>query len=57
MIAKLYAFLVCLLAVLLPWRLRIVLSEILGWMTQAIYLSYYGIFSFILKQLKDEKDV
>jgi hypothetical protein len=56
MIERSIAFMICLLGVLLPWRLRVVFSEILGWMVQQIYYSYYGILNFILKELKKAED-
>lgn len=49
---RVWAFAVCLIGVLLPWRLRVVFSEIIGWFTQFIYFSYFGILNFILKELK-----
>ncbi|MBT3583804.1 MAG: hypothetical protein HN509_02765 [Halobacteriovoraceae bacterium] len=36
----------------MPWRLRILLSEVLGWITQFFYFTYFGILNFILKELK-----
>ena len=56
MLEKIYAFIICLAGILLPWRLRIALSEILGWLTQFIYLTYYGILKFILSELKDAEE-
>jgi hypothetical protein len=47
-----WAFFVCLIGVLLPWRLRVAYSEIVGWITQFIYYSYFGILNFILKELR-----
>ena len=41
-----------LIGLLLPWRLRILYSEILGWITQLVYFTYYGIFNFILSELR-----
>jgi hypothetical protein len=56
MIERSIAFMICLLGVLLPWRVRVVFSEILGWIVQHIYYSYYGILNFILKELKKAED-
>lgn len=55
---RLIGMFISLVGLLLPWRLRILFSEILGWMTQAIYFTYFGIFNYILKELREgqEKD-
>lgn len=50
--ARLLGLIICLAAVLMPWRLRVVFSEALGWLTQVVYFTYYGIFNFILKELR-----
>ena len=52
MIEKTLALIVCIIGVLLPWRLRVAFSEGLGWITQQVYYTYYGILNFILKELK-----
>jgi hypothetical protein len=52
MISKAIGFFLCLFAVLLPWRLRILFAEFLGWLTQLIYYTYYGIFNYILRELR-----
>jgi len=44
---------VCLLAVLLPMRLRILLCEGLGWMLQLGYWTAFRVTRFILRQLQD----
>lgn len=49
---KSLAFLICTIGVVLPWRARIIFSEILGWMTQFIYLEYIVILRFIINELK-----
>ena len=52
MIAKMFNGTLLLIGLLLPWRLRILYSEILGWITQLVYFTYYGIFNFILSELR-----
>ena len=44
-------FIICSIGVILPWRLRIIYAEILGWIAQLIYLIYFSIFKFIIKNL------
>jgi hypothetical protein len=56
MFGRLIAFFVCLIGLILPFRLRIIFSEILGWFIQFIYFSYFGLFNFILKELKNVED-
>jgi len=48
---KILAFMVCLLGLLLPSRLRVLYSEALGWITQFVYLNYIVILKFIIKEL------
>lgn len=50
--SKLIGLLISLIGVLMPWRLRIFFSELLGWFTQFIYFTYYGILNYLLKELK-----
>lgn len=47
---------ICLVGLILPWRLRVLFSEFLGWVTQAIYFTYFGIFNFILTELRKAKE-
>ncbi|MBN2407017.1 MAG: hypothetical protein JXJ19_04920 [Elusimicrobia bacterium] len=51
MIRRLLGILVCSAAVLLPWRLRCLYSEALGWTAQFVYYVYFRILSFILKEV------
>lgn len=51
--SRFIAFVVCVIAVLLPWRLRIVFSEILGWFVQGAYFAYYGILNYLIRELKN----
>lgn len=55
MISRIIGFLICIMAVLLPWRLRIIFGEIVGWFVQIFYYTYFGIFNFILLELKKAK--
>ena len=50
------AFPLCLAGVLLPWRLRVIYSECMGWMVQFIYMNYIYTLKFILKELEKAKD-
>jgi hypothetical protein len=52
---KSIAFLVCSVGLILPWRLRCLYSEILGWITQFIYLNYIGLLKFIIAELQKAK--
>lgn len=56
MISRFIGILISLMGLLLPWRLRILFSEFLGWVTQAIYFTYFGIFNFILTELRKAKE-
>ena len=54
---KLLGLIICSIAVLLPWRARVLYNEALGWTAQFFYYNYYCILSFILKELgSDNKD-
>ncbi len=52
MISRLIGLIICTFALLLPWRLRVYFSELLGWITQFIYYTYYGILNYLLRELK-----
>lgn len=49
------SFIICSLGIILPWRLRTIYSELLGWITQFIYLNYIVILKFIVKELEKSK--
>ncbi len=55
MIRKLIAFIICSIGVLLPWRLRCLYIEVLGWITQFFYFSYFFILKFIINELEKAK--
>jgi hypothetical protein len=52
---RLMAIPICLVGVLLPWRLRIVYAEALGWVTQFVYMNYIYILKLILRELEKAK--
>ena len=45
------AFFICLAGVLMPWRLRVLYSEALGWLVQFVYMNYVYIIKFILREV------
>lgn len=54
MISRAVALIICTIGVLLPWRARIIFSDLLGWTVQFIYFLYYGTLNFLLKELKKD---
>ncbi|KKU13895.1 MAG: hypothetical protein UX17_C0006G0009 [Parcubacteria group bacterium GW2011_GWC2_45_7] len=46
---------ICSIGVLLPWRLRCIYSEALGWVAQFFYLNYFAILKFIVDELEKAK--
>jgi len=48
---RIMAFFICLAGALLPWRLRVIYSEALGWVVQFVYMNYIYIIKFILREL------
>lgn len=48
---RILAFFICLAGVLLPWRLRVLYSEALGWLFQFVYMNYIYIIKFILREV------
>lgn len=57
MISRFIGIFISIIGLILPWRLRILFSEFLGWVTQAIYFTYFGIFNFILSELRKAKEL
>ena len=49
-------YVICLIGVLLPWRLRVVFSELLGWVMQALYFAYFSLLKFIVSSLADKEE-
>jgi hypothetical protein len=55
MIRRMNAFLICLVAILLPWRLRIAFANAIGWVGQGVYWFYMRLMRWMLRQLKPGK--
>lgn len=51
MFRKIVAFFLCGFAILLPWRLRCLYVEFLGWVVQSFYLTYVVILKVIINEL------
>jgi len=47
----LLGYIVCLVALLLPNRLRVLLVDGLGWLWQGVRFMFKGIFEFLVRQL------
>ena len=56
MFKKVLGFFICLFAVLLPGALRNLFSELLGWLTQFVYMNYVYLLKFMLKELEKAKN-
>jgi len=56
LLSRVIAFFICLIAVILPYRLRIGFTELVGWGVQFFYATYFGIINFIIKELKAEEE-
>ncbi|MFH1619952.1 MAG: hypothetical protein ABIG11_08620, partial [bacterium] len=52
---RIMTFPLCLVGVMLPWRLRVIYSECLGWTAQFVYMNYIYTLKFILKELEKAK--
>ncbi|MFA5062548.1 MAG: hypothetical protein WC578_00550 [Candidatus Omnitrophota bacterium] len=50
-----FVFLICLLGMMLPWRLRVIYCDILGWILQGVYMAYFFILKTIISSLKKNK--
>ncbi|WP_185903078.1 hypothetical protein [Bacteriovorax stolpii] len=37
--------------------MRVILSEILGWITQFVYFTYFGILNYILGEIRKAKEL
>ena len=48
-------FLICFAGVLMPWRARVIFSELLGWIAQAMTGAYFLVVKFIVKSLVGPK--
>ena len=49
------AFIVCILALMLPWRLRVMFANAMGWTAQGVYFLYYSLIKYLLKNLQGKK--
>jgi hypothetical protein len=49
---RLFALGICALAVLLPWRLRLLLGSALGWGAQGFYLATFCLTRVMVRALK-----
>ena len=56
MFRKIVAFIICSIAVVLPWKLRCIFSEMLGRITQFLYGSYVAILKYIVKETGSSGD-
>ncbi len=50
---KLFVLTICVFALALPMRLRVMLSEAIGWVLQFGYWIAYKVTRFMVKQLSD----
>ncbi len=53
---RILAYLICLFALLLPWRLRVAFAGLLGWITQGIYGLLYAVMRILVKNLRNDSD-
>ena len=54
MFGRLIGFVVCAIGLILPHRLRIWFSELLGWIIQGMYFAYAGLINYLLRELRKE---
>ncbi|MCK9594779.1 MAG: hypothetical protein PHH68_07375 [Candidatus Omnitrophica bacterium] len=52
---RMLGLLICFIGVLLPWRARVIFSELLGWIAQAMTGAYFLLAKFIIKSLSGSK--
>jgi hypothetical protein len=50
-VRRLYALLLCLLALFLPWRLRVGFANLLGWSAQGLYWLYAALMRVMIRNL------
>lgn len=55
MVKQLAGFMICVVALCLPWRLRVLFAEALGWCFQAVYWLYWSSLRMLLKHLKPQQ--
>lgn len=51
--SRILGLLLCLVAVALPWRLRVLYSEALGWVAQAYHSIFSSLLRFMLRHLRE----
>lgn len=56
MISRALGLIICLFSLILPWKARVLFSEILGWITQFIYYTYFGILNYLIREIKKSKE-
>lgn len=49
-------FFICLVGIILPWRLRIVYAEGLGWVAQMMHFLYFSFLKFLVKNISRKKE-
>ena len=54
MVLRAVSFGICIIGVLLPWRLRILYAEMIAWTVQSFYYMYFSLFRLILKNLEQK---
>jgi hypothetical protein len=55
-VKKLMGFFICFSALLMPGRIRVIFSEILGWITQFLYMNYFAILKYIINELNQSEE-
>lgn len=55
MLKKIFVYLICGTALLLPFKARVIYAEIIAWFLQLFYYIYYSTMKKILKELKYDK--
>lgn len=49
------AFILCVIALALPWRLRVMFANALAWIAQGVNFAIFSILRFMLKNLKKDE--
>jgi hypothetical protein len=52
---RILGLLICFAGVLLPWRARVIYSELLGWIAQSLTGAYFVVAKFLVKSLSGPK--
>lgn len=48
---RIAAFILCVIALALPWRLRVMFANALAWIAQGVNFAIYSILRYMLKRL------